>query len=235
MVSPFQFTTLSVCMLVMASAVHADISAGNGSGTSEVSQFVLDISTDPFPSITTRGTWIVTDDLNDDPFTVVLDESAGPWIKEFGELEFNPEQGPTFGNVRAEQGDVFGIVEYMEVGGSSSWNFWEEQILTDDWEWTEVSAAVFGDRSGTSISDADNLAVTATSDTISFSFDTITPGSMVGVMKLITYTGANTFDGVLQVQQYPDLVNASNPIPAPGSAGLCLLGMGVVFGFRKRQ
>lgn len=126
---------------------------------------------------------------------------------------------------------VFGVSEYILIGGTTPWTDWHERIAQPGWRWLD-------DRAGSgepNVHFASGVpvpghTVTFTDPTpteggkLDFTFPPLPPGTLIRINKRLIYEGldpllpGDTFFGTLDLYQFPT-------VPEPASAMLMVAGM----------
>jgi hypothetical protein len=162
-----------------------------------------------FMQNTANNGWNVVDPQGQ-PIPVQLDPNGPVWSKVFtdpnGGNFFQPAFGPPLP-----------VYEALQVAPTLPWTDWHEDVIHPDWVWTNPSILVNGVTPG-------GLTITgAGTNSLSFFFNPVAPGSIVEIFKDLVYTGVpgTTFIGTLNIHEYPTPEPASAALL--GCAGVLLL------------
>lgn len=163
------------------------------------------------------GAWFLADFSVDpdapDPIQVTTGIAVGWWTQE---LTF-PVAFPNL-----ITGETFNVQELIRISSSDfPLNNWKQEIVTPGWEW--VAASIFDNDTS---SEVPGLQVLLNGATASFTFDPLTAGTDLFIIKELRYTGAGGAAAPLSVQ-----VSA---IPEPASSAFGLIGVTALF-IRKRR
>ncbi len=197
--------------------------ASGGSGPSTTSSYNL------------AGTgWVVDDGSFPAAFgfqEIAHDPTAGRWHKRLvgidgGEFAASDTGFPAL--------MIFGVSEWVKVGGTVPWTDWHEEIMQPGWRWLDDRAGSgepsFHYASGVTVP---GLTVTFTDPTlfeggkIDVTFDPIPPGTLLRFNKRLIYEGldpllpGDTFLGTLDIFQYPT-------VPEPSTWLLALTSLAMV-------
>lgn len=148
-----------------------------------------------------------------DPIQVTTGIAIGWWTQE---LTF-PAAFPNL-----ITGDIFNVQELLQISsGGFPLDNWKQEIVTPGWEWT--AASIFDNNT---LSEVPGLQVFLNGSTVSFTFDPVTAGTDLYIVKELRYTGAGGAAAPLAVQ--------TSAIPEPASSVLGLIGVTMLF-IRKRR
>ncbi|GAA5129918.1 hypothetical protein JIN84_03990 [Luteolibacter yonseiensis] len=148
-----------------------------------------------------------------DPIQVTTGIAVGWWTQE---LTF-PAAFPSL-----ITGDIFNIQELVQISpGGFPVDNWKQEIVTPGWEW--VAASIFDNNTS---SEVPGLQVLLNGATASFTFDPLTAGTDLFIIKELRYTGAGGAAAPLSVR-----VSA---VPEPATSVLGLIGVTALF-IRKRR
>ena len=201
-------------------------------------------SAGPGPSVTSSynlaGTgWVVDDGSFPLAFgfqEIAHDPTAGPWHKRLlgvdgGEFAASDTGFPAL--------MIFGVSEWVKVGGTTPWTDWHEEIMQPGWRWLDDRAGSgepsFHYASGVTVP---GLTVAFTDPTptsggrIDFTFDPIPPGTLLRINKRLIFEGldpllpGDEFFGTLDIFQYPT-------VPEPASMVLVIAGLAAVAGIAR--
>lgn len=204
-------------LLVFPALLLAGLAPSAGAVTVNLGPSLVSSTTTSHEYQEDYAAWFVADFSVDpdapDPIEITAGVSQGWWTQE---LTF-PSTIPTLVN-----GDTFNIQELVRIsGGDFVLNNWKQEIVTPGWEW--VAASIFDNNTSAEVP---GLQVTLNGSTASFTFDPLTTGTDLFIVKQFQYTGTDGAAAPLTVH-----VSA---IPEPGSAMLGLLGVSALF-LRKRR
>jgi len=203
--------------------------ASGGSGPSTTSSYNL------------AGTgWVVDDGSFPAAFgfqEVAFDPTAGPWHKRLVGIDGGDFAASDTG-VPALM--IFGVSEWVTVGGTVPWTDWHEEIMQPGWRWLDDRAGSgepsFHYASGVTVP---GLTVAFTDPTLSeggkidITFDPIPPGTLLRFNKRLIYEGldpllpGDTFLGTLDIFEHPT-------VPEPTTLLLLITGLAAAWLARAR-
>ncbi len=157
------------------------------------------------------------------PIPVVLDPAGPMWGKSFT----GPNGGPFLYPPTSPSNPPLNVSEMLQVAGNLPWTDWHEEVIGIDvagapdfgWSWANPFILVNGQP-------ATGLSITGVgTNTLSFFFDPVAPGSIVQIRKELVYTGnpGAVFAGTLAVHEYPTGVPEPATLGLLGVAALCVL------------
>ena len=163
------------------------------------------------------GAWTLADFSIDpdapDPIQVTTGIAVGWWTQE---LTF-PVAFPNL-----ITGDTFNVQELIHISsGGFALDNWKQEIVTPGWEWS--AASIFDNNT---LSEIPGLQVLLNGATASFTFDPLSVGTDLFIVKELRYIGAAGAAAPLTVQ--------TSAIPEPTSSVLGLIGVTALF-IRKRR
>lgn len=165
---------------------------------------------------TDYAAWVIadlTDPVLPAPVEVAHSPAAGSWV-----LELSFPAG--FGGIQT--GDTFQIQELLALTAPGEpLTGWTQTLLTAGWEWTDGS--VFDDATAAPVT---GLVATVSGQTVTYSFDALSPGVSLFGANTLTYTGPSGPAAPLQFE--------IASVPEPGSAFLGLLSGALWMARRKR-
>ena len=185
--------SLAVWMVTM-SVVPLSLGQGVGpngpSETEHVLESVLSIPEDPVD-------WAGAVGSADTPVVFGLDPAGLPWVTHF--------RTEPVAVIQSNQ--IVELSERIAIGGDLPWTRWEEEILTAEFDW------IVGGLPGSSLladgaippgSMIEHLPRSpAHGARLRFSFDALGLGTQLWIVKKLVYTGAEPFEGVLSIREFP--------------------------------
>lgn len=155
------------------------------------------------------------------PWVPVQISPTGPqWVKTF--------TGPNGQPFTAVPGQTFTLQELLEVAPTQSWTDWHEEILTPGWDWLPPSNLLANFVPAPGLTTVYTPGTMTSGGQVDFYFNPIAPGTQVVIRKMLIYVGTPgaTFNGTLQIAQYPT--------PEPTTMGLMALGGAALLRRRRR-
>lgn len=160
------------------------------------------------------------------PVSVNHDASAGAWVKELN--------GPGWGWPRRD--NTYNLLEVIRIGDGPAWNGWQEEILTEVWNWVNggIFALASGSSAGASSSPFNGRAwnpfsgltlldrgdISSDHDGIRFDFTALGTNTCLLVWKTLEWDGPGRPNGSIQIAE------RMSTVPLPGAAWM--LGAGLV-------
>lgn len=213
---------LSAAGLLLAAQPATAVTAGNGGGASQTDTFVQ-LSVGSIPAY-----FVTPAPENEEeivPYQVVLNASAGPWIKRLA------GEGSTTAPLVATEGFEALVFEFIEVDGATPWDGWHEDIVTPGWVWSDTLLGVSFAPSLATITDPPTpipgVTVDLNGTSLEFTFPaSFADGTAFAVAKVLTFVGTDpnnseeTFAGFVEIHEYPVGEVTSTAVPEPMTAGL---------------
>lgn len=141
------------------------------------------------------------------PIPVALNPAGPQWIKKF-----------ELGGLVAGPGQQFTVHEFLQVAGNLPWQDWHEQVLTPGWDWSPNSVILANGLPAAGLTVSTTAGVVPTGGSIDYTFNSLAPGTLVDIRKILVYTGGATgvpFQGTVTIAEYPT--------PEPATLGLLSL------------
>lgn len=194
------------------------------------SAWAIQVGPDPFGShninefsfdSTVGGTGGFEVGTTDERIDLTFDPTFGPWIKQLSDTP------------AATVGTVWTIQEHYVLNGDMNWTNWNEQLLTNGWNWINGTIQM----NGQTISGLTTNMEAAAEGLISFTFDALAPGTTIDIVKQIQWVGTagvSVWPGIalIQVQEWS---NGEQPIPEPATLSLIALGGSLYALARQRR
>ena len=159
---------------------------------------------------------------------VTLDPSAAPWSKR---LDLIHSGTP----VEMEEWQSLPVIEFLKVDGNTPWTGWHEEILTPGWEWHSsdpLGVTVTTDLNTFPLVPVPGLSFNLQPTTLDFSFDAISPGTEIFIVKDIRFMGVDANDPEERTGD-PAFIS-EYPIPEPTTLSLLVIGMVLLRRERRR-